>query len=110
MTTLLDTVNQNNIPQLTTLSLSLSLLNDPTLDGNQRDIITTYFYTKTPLCIAAEEGFPDILALLLAHPEIDVNRTDTCGKTPLVLAPYQGHLDVVTLLLPHPDIGGNRAD
>lgn len=44
----------------------------------------------------------DILQLLLAHPDIDVNISDSDGITPLLDAVCKNHIDIVQLLLQNP--------
>ena len=36
-----------------------------------------------PLSIAARKGFKDIVSVLLAHPDVDVNKPDEDNATPL---------------------------
>lgn len=65
---------------------------DPESDGFSID--------ATPLYAAAERNFPDIVALLLTHADIDANAIDSyTGTTPLMIASVKGHVDVVKLLL-----------
>ena len=65
---------------------------------------------KTPLHIAAEGGFLDVLNLLLSQPDIDVNASDLCSQTPLHLAAVFGRTFSVRLLLSHPKINVNCRD
>ena len=54
----------------------------------------------TPLHVAAEGGFDEIVALLLEKPEIDVNSANSLlGDSALHLAVIYGHKTVVKLLL-----------
>jgi ankyrin repeat protein len=53
---------------------------------------------KTPLIIASECGYLDMVMKLLEK-GADVNYTDANDKTPLILASENGHLDIVKKLL-----------
>lgn len=57
----------------------------------------------TPLCIACEEGYPDIVRLLLAHGAA-VDGTTEVGLSPLINAAEFGHEDIANLLI---DAGAN---
>lgn len=65
---------------------------------------------KTPLHIAAEGGFLDVLNILLSQPDIDVNARDLCFQTPLHSAAIFGRTFSVRLLLLHPKINVNHRD
>ena len=57
----------------------------------------------TPLLVAADQNFPDMVELLLEH-RADVNKASKRGMTPLIRATYSGHKEVVmTLLAAGPD-------
>lgn len=58
----------------------------------------------TPLHWAAYLGSQAVVAVLLEHPQIDVNRTEVDGKTALHWAAFEGHTTVVRQLL---DAGAN---
>ena len=53
----------------------------------------------TALHFAANRGDDDIVKMLLAHPDIDVNAADYRGRPPISLACEEGELSVVKLLL-----------
>jgi ankyrin repeat protein len=53
-----------------------------------------------PLHLASQEGYDDIVQLLLDH-GADANREDSHGSTPLHLASQEGHDHIVRLLLNH---------
>ncbi|KAJ7576471.1 ankyrin repeat-containing domain protein [Mycena floridula] len=53
-----------------------------------------------PLKVAVEQGYVDIVDLLLKHPDIDPN-WKVLGQTPLLCAIKRGNLEVVNLLLQH---------
>lgn len=52
-----------------------------------------------PLHIAAEQGLPEVVDVLLRHPSIDKDPRQRAGATPLYLAARNGHASVVRLLL-----------
>jgi len=60
----------------------------------------------TPLHLAVRQGYTDIVTLLLAHPEINVN-VRAGNNTPLYEAVRQSHTKIVTLLLARPQIDVN---
>ena len=53
---------------------------------------------KSPLYIASEIGYLDIVKLLIASGG-DVNQANKYGETPLHAASYRGHLDIVKVLI-----------
>jgi len=57
----------------------------------------------TALFIAAQEGHPDLVNLLINH-GADLDLSDEDGISPLYIASYQGHLAIVKILL---DAGAN---
>lgn len=62
----------------------------------------------TPLGIAVERGYKEIVELLLKHPGIDVNKQLNNGATALIIAAEKGRDEIVELLLNHPDINVNE--
>lgn len=56
---------------------------------------------RTPLIVASQFKSADIVNLLLAVPEIDVNHADQMGKTALHFAAELGTEDIVRALLQH---------
>ena len=46
---------------------------------------------STPLWVAADEGYSEIVKLLLAHPSIQVNKTNSNGASPFRVASQFGH-------------------
>ncbi|KAH9117613.1 hypothetical protein LEN26_012558, partial [Aphanomyces euteiches] len=87
---------------------------DLDFDGNGVDIDIVNMYCTTPLLLASEKGYVDIVSELLDHGG-DVNMPNKNGQTPLVLACINGHLDTVKMLLvrgaavDQPDKNGNAA-
>ncbi|PTB39227.1 hypothetical protein M441DRAFT_70368 [Trichoderma asperellum CBS 433.97] len=59
--------------------------------------------------MAAEDGHRDIVELLLAHKDIQVNEGNH-WRTPLCAAAENGHRDIVELLLAHKDIQVNEGN
>ncbi|KAL2844495.1 ankyrin repeat-containing domain protein [Aspergillus pseudoustus] len=67
----------------------------------------------TPLIFAAAVGSVDEVNLLLAKPEIEVNKpcsNPTEGTTALIYAALRGQANAVTALLAHPDIDVDSTD
>ncbi|GBN59406.1 Ankyrin-2 [Araneus ventricosus] len=64
----------------------------------------------TPLMIAAEKGYLEILQELLRSPDIDVNRKNYYGVVALHIACAEGHMEVIKMLLAVKDIDVNAAD
>jgi len=64
---------------------------------------------KTPLHVACRTGSPYLIAVLLRHPAIEVNRRNKFGATPIFVACSYGNLRVVELLLGSPDVDINVA-
>ena len=62
--------------------------------------------------LAAENGYEEVVMLLLAQKDIDVNKEQESGEwagaTPLIRASRNGHEEVVKLLLAHNDIYVNK--
>jgi len=56
----------------------------------------------TPLTYAIQENDPEQVRLLLAHPQINVNRTDAHGHTPLVTSMQVKHDDMQRQLIMNP--------
>ena len=52
----------------------------------------------------------DVVRLLLANKEIDINQCDNQNITPINTASDYGHIDVVKLLLAQPNIDINKQD
>ena len=64
----------------------------------------------TPLEIAINNNFIDIVRLLLEHPNIDVNMGSIGETTPLMQASMKDRLKIVELLLEHPNINVHATD
>jgi len=54
---------------------------------------------ETPLHAAADEGYCQVVRLLVQEGNADVNKQDVDGDTPLHEAADEGHLDIVTFLI-----------
>jgi hypothetical protein len=65
---------------------------------------------RTPLFLATENGFVEMVRALLAVPTINVNLAEICGCTPLSEAADSGHTEIVRALLVMPDIDVNLLD
>jgi ankyrin repeat protein len=51
------------------------------------------------LFIACDNGYKDIVKLLLQHKDIDINIPNDKNQTPLDIAYQKGHTDIIQLLL-----------
>lgn len=67
-------------------------------------------WKNTPLHHASRQGQNDIVALLLARPEVDVNTQNRDRETPLSQASGGGYEGTVKLLLAHPKVEVNGED
>jgi len=63
---------------------------------------------RTMLNVAATKGDCEVIELLLAYPDIDLNVHDVYGWTPLMTAVRHGKLEVARMLLQHKDIDVNQ--
>ena len=79
------------------------LRDNPTLDVNWSGF-------GSPLHLASWQGYDTIVAILLAHPDIDVNNKNTNGSTPLSLACFEGKISCVSLMLKDPRVLVNECD
>ena len=52
-----------------------------------------------PLHLAAQNGYPNVVSLLLSKSTAMLHTKDKRGRTALMLAAANGHLDMVTLLV-----------
>lgn len=68
------------------------------------------FTGTTALFEAAQCGHQEIVQLLLAHPDVDVNTVVDGGISPLSVASFFRKASVVRLLLDHPGVDANIAD
>ena len=81
------------------------LRDNPTLDVNWRNPEENQ---STALRQACADGQDPIAAILLAHPDIDVNLKNRDGYTPLYSATYCGRTACVRLLLKDPRVMPNE--
>ena len=64
----------------------------------------------TALIVASQQGHTEIVKILMARPDIDVNKALTSdGRTALIVASQKGHTEIVEKLMARPDIGVNKA-
>ncbi|XP_050543251.1 protein TANC2 isoform X2 [Daktulosphaira vitifoliae] len=68
------------------------------LSGASPDVITDLLGQAPALCVYANEGVYDMVALLLEF-GATVNVSNSQGRTPLWMASSKGHIDVVKLLI-----------
>jgi len=64
----------------------------------------------TALMLAAQNGYSEVVAKLLAIENIDVNQARTDGTTALMLAAQHGHIEVVAKLLTAEKLDVNQAN
>ncbi len=77
--------------------------------GEVRDVSEADETGCTALILASQNGHVELVRLLLAHPDVGVNKTTKAdGDTALFIASYNGHVKVVRLLLAHPDVEASR--
>lgn len=81
------------------------LLSFPEIDVNNTDTIVAY---KNPLLIACEKDYNEIFDVLIQHPDIDVNITDSSEDTPLSIAVSHNNIHMVEELLKNPKILVNK--
>ena len=67
------------------------------LAGGNPNVRTEFFNNAPLLCVAAREGFSDMVALLLEF-GADVNATSDTGMSPLCYAAASGHREVMRML------------
>ncbi|ETV96424.1 serine/threonine protein kinase [Aphanomyces invadans] len=80
-------------------------------DGNVNSTMRINKVLYTPLMLAAELGYVQVVRALLGRPDVQVNRpthaANAKSPTPLILASMKGHVAVVHELLAHPDVDVN---
>ena len=85
----------------------LTLLKDnPDLDVNWADDLDQW----TALHLASFYGRDEVVKLLLAHPNINVNTLDVSGSTPFSYGCLNGRIPVIQLLLKDPRVDITLAD
>jgi len=62
------------------------------------------------LTIAAEENYPELLEILLSHPDIKINNTTECQMTALMFACRAGNSAIVSRLVEVPGLEINHQD
>jgi len=83
------------------------LRDNPTLDVNWKN---DQFFGCTALHLACTKGFEAIVAILLAHPGIDVNEKAIHGATPFFWGCTGGHVSCFRLMLKDPRVLVNKPD
>ena len=83
------------------------LRDNPTLDVNWKN---DQFFGCTALHLACTKGFEAIVAILLAHPGIDVNEKAIHGATPFFWGCTGGHVSCFRLMLKDPRVLVNEPD
>ncbi len=64
----------------------------------------------TALMIASENGYVDVVRLLLAHKDVELNhQANSNGATALYVASQNGHFEMVRLLLARQDVEVNKS-
>ncbi len=77
---------------------------------NSNDLSIREYTGVSPLDIAIDRGYTDMVELLLEHPDVQVNLQKINGRTVLMEAVDRGHANIVKLLLKHPAIRVNLQD
>jgi hypothetical protein len=91
---LFDACDNNNI------TLVKEILNEnPTLDINWKN---PHCFGCSALYRACQNGHVDIVQLLMAHPDIDINQKSYSGWVPFMSACYNGHPSIVRMMLEDP--------
>lgn len=62
-------------------------------------MFTSFYQGAIPLHLAAQNGYPNVVSLLLSKFTSMLHTKDKRGRTSLMLAAANGHLDMVTLLV-----------
>ncbi len=87
---------ENDLPKVEELIAAGANVNKANREGN------------TPLYIACEGGYKEIVEKLLSVPGIDVNKAERRNFTPLNIACGYGYKEIVEMLLAVPEIDVNR--
>jgi len=98
---------QQAIEEMNLTSFRVTLRDIPGIDINWRDQKHSW---ETFLHSACSLDRVQIIALLLAHPSIDVNQKDKFGTTPFMIACSMGHTASVRLLLKDSRLRVNEPD
>ena len=80
-----------------------TLANDE--NWNKKDIAG-----RTPIAVAATEGYEAVVRLLMEREDVDINSKDKYGYTPLAQAAIEGHEAIVRLLLERENVDVNSKD
>lgn len=65
---------------------------------------------QSPLFVAAYAGFTEILDMLIATGQVDINFRGKRGRSPLSVAAEQGHQDIMERLLQHKSVQVDSVD
>ncbi|KAG0138546.1 ankyrin repeat-containing domain protein [Tuber indicum] len=65
---------------------------------------------RTPIMIAAKQGYTEAVRMMMADKDLDINEQDQWLRTALYLAAGEGNESVVEALMSHPDIDPNTTD
>ncbi|KAG4100127.1 ankyrin repeat-containing domain protein [Neocallimastix lanati (nom. inval.)] len=79
----------------------------------QREDIEVNIQNKnlsTPLMLAIQNNYEDIVKKLLAHPKIDINLKDSDGESALTISLKRGYFYLSRLLIQHPKISKTERD
>lgn len=80
---------------------------DSHADSSRRDVHAFHYVGKRPLHVACQQGHIQIIELLLARKDVDINLTDEGGWTPLHCSCMSRKPGVVELLLGCPNVAVN---
>lgn len=72
--------------------------------------INAIHYGFTPLTLSAHKGYTKVIAMLLQHPDIDINKKSRASTSALMEASFAGHEEIVKMLLERSEIEVNTQD
>jgi ankyrin repeat protein len=67
-------------------------------------------YGRTPLSLAVENGYTDLVKLLIEADKVDIDSKYNNGRTPLSWGAENGHEAVIKLLLETDEVNVDRKD
>ncbi|KAG0637896.1 ankyrin repeat-containing domain protein [Tuber brumale] len=65
---------------------------------------------RTPIMIAAKQGYTEAVRMMMTDKDLDINEQDQWLRTALYIAAGEGNENTVEVLMSHPDIDPNTTD